>query len=367
MTDTFSICFRCENWYHLDCVKIPEAQVELVDQFICPLCEDSASTHTTWKLRCARPTCSHPVHPLSKYCSDFCGMEVAASRLEITLNPPETKREDLLIPAEEEVDKFWEHVVGARRVEGMVVDATTSIEGAKEERWKRQEVEDDRVLTLTRRKLVGLSGEKSGFESQLLSVESRLKYLKLAIRRWEALCQATADEIAKAGLDSIEQVETPPAHNEDDLPTKNSRSKKKKNNVRKQKVVLPTNAPEAQCGLDANLILDDEEWNKFVKSGEGREALRLAEEYGDKEGNEGLMNDESWLNHVCLLPKKECERHRGWQGIREADFTLEQTVLVSYSSTTQLLGANDTCCSAETTTRQIIKARATATRSLERS
>lgn len=32
---------RCENWYHLDCVKIDEDRVHLVDQFICPICATS--------------------------------------------------------------------------------------------------------------------------------------------------------------------------------------------------------------------------------------------------------------------------------------------------------------------------------------
>ena len=32
---------RCENWYHLDCVKIDEDRVHLVDQFICPICANS--------------------------------------------------------------------------------------------------------------------------------------------------------------------------------------------------------------------------------------------------------------------------------------------------------------------------------------
>lgn len=34
---------RCENWYHLDCVAIPEDKVELVDQFVCPVCESGRS------------------------------------------------------------------------------------------------------------------------------------------------------------------------------------------------------------------------------------------------------------------------------------------------------------------------------------
>lgn len=34
---------RCEEWYHLDCVRISEESVELVDLFICPKCASSTS------------------------------------------------------------------------------------------------------------------------------------------------------------------------------------------------------------------------------------------------------------------------------------------------------------------------------------
>lgn len=36
-------CDVCENWYHPDCTGIPDGQMDLVDQFICPLCEKGVS------------------------------------------------------------------------------------------------------------------------------------------------------------------------------------------------------------------------------------------------------------------------------------------------------------------------------------
>ena len=41
-TLTIESTARCEDWYHPECVQIPEAHVELVDQFVCPNCEKSA-------------------------------------------------------------------------------------------------------------------------------------------------------------------------------------------------------------------------------------------------------------------------------------------------------------------------------------
>ncbi|KZP31308.1 hypothetical protein FIBSPDRAFT_724901, partial [Athelia psychrophila] len=35
-------CDRCDEWYHTHCVNMPDAEVDLVDQFICPVCVKSA-------------------------------------------------------------------------------------------------------------------------------------------------------------------------------------------------------------------------------------------------------------------------------------------------------------------------------------
>jgi COMPASS component SPP1 len=35
-------CDRCDEWFHTQCVGMQEAEVELVDQFICSGCVESA-------------------------------------------------------------------------------------------------------------------------------------------------------------------------------------------------------------------------------------------------------------------------------------------------------------------------------------
>jgi hypothetical protein len=37
------VMIRCDDWYHPGCVKLPESDIELIDQFICPLCVTSES------------------------------------------------------------------------------------------------------------------------------------------------------------------------------------------------------------------------------------------------------------------------------------------------------------------------------------
>jgi len=37
----YGLC-SCDEWYHTSCVNMPDLQLDLVDQFICPLCVESA-------------------------------------------------------------------------------------------------------------------------------------------------------------------------------------------------------------------------------------------------------------------------------------------------------------------------------------
>ena len=37
----YGLC-SCDEWYHTSCVNMPDLQIDLVDQFICPLCVESA-------------------------------------------------------------------------------------------------------------------------------------------------------------------------------------------------------------------------------------------------------------------------------------------------------------------------------------
>ncbi|KAI0591438.1 TNG2 Chromatin remodeling protein contains PhD zinc finger [Pyrenophora tritici-repentis] len=50
----------CDDWFHGDCVNMKQADEELVDKFICPLCEENGKGHTTWKPMCRRDGCRKP-------------------------------------------------------------------------------------------------------------------------------------------------------------------------------------------------------------------------------------------------------------------------------------------------------------------
>ncbi|RAR15972.1 zinc finger phd-type protein [Stemphylium lycopersici] len=78
----------CDDWFHGDCVNMKQADEELVDKFICPLCEENGIGHTTWKPMCRRDGCRKPARPAkddeSKYCSDDCGLFFMSEQLQRT-------------------------------------------------------------------------------------------------------------------------------------------------------------------------------------------------------------------------------------------------------------------------------------------
>ncbi|EOA89999.1 uncharacterized protein SETTUDRAFT_175163 [Exserohilum turcica Et28A] len=78
----------CDDWFHGDCVNMKQADEELVDKFICPLCEERGRGHTTWKPMCRRDGCRKPACLVkgreSKYCSDDCGLLFMSEQLQRT-------------------------------------------------------------------------------------------------------------------------------------------------------------------------------------------------------------------------------------------------------------------------------------------
>ncbi|GAA5956325.1 hypothetical protein JCM3765_005629 [Sporobolomyces pararoseus] len=319
-------CDRCEEWYHIECVKIPDDSVELVDQFFCPPCQTKYSVTTTWHSACARPTCRKPAVALSKYCCDYCGVSVVSARLEL-----------LKLANGTDPNTFWGRVEGSHRKEAKVIDETGS-NTRQDSSTDFQAIEDARTLSRLESKLKETNSRRIGLSEAISMVEKRLLYLKIVIKRWERLCQATADELANAGIGNMAGSNTDGAI--DTKPTGNKRGGKKKGKAGKKKgPVAATSLPEAQCGLDVRLVYDDEAWKEWVdlelaeiteESGESRQEpggknILAAQERGDDQVV--LQMALEMLSGVCLETRKKCERHTGWQKLREADFQVEKAVL----------------------------------------
>ncbi|WFD34404.1 COMPASS (complex proteins associated with Set1p) component [Malassezia cuniculi] len=59
--------------------------VVLIDVYICPTCEAHTPTRTSYKPRCARTGCKKAARPpISRYCSDACGIAAVYARAKAT-------------------------------------------------------------------------------------------------------------------------------------------------------------------------------------------------------------------------------------------------------------------------------------------
>ena len=239
-----------------------------------------------------------------------------------------------------EPERFWDAVVGARRREGAVVmpqeenmpkvdvGNEMDVDGSPEDLTPAAALEqietDARSLALLQENLLDLAPRRQFLESKLLLITARLRYLSIAIRRWEAICQATAQVLAAEGLG--EKVSA----------TKRAATKKGRGGRQSAKPAA-TNMADAQCGFDVRLVYGDEEWEIWVNSVEGIAILGVGG-VGGKGGDssvEGSVAPEGAagmeiIEGVCLLPRKKCERHTGWQKVREADYEVERAVLVRF-------------------------------------
>ncbi|GAA5828022.1 hypothetical protein JCM11251_005694 [Rhodosporidiobolus azoricus] len=310
-------CDKCEEWYHVDCVGIAEDAVELVDLFICPKCQSTSLDRTTWKTGCRRPHCRKPAVPLSKYCSDYCGILVASARLSLLQDQTSVAPESFY-PAVRTASRK-EAAVTDQAVEGADARIFLSMEQRRAKQaaeWAREDAADEKTRGRLVDKLDETERRAERLREMVRMVELRIVYLKIAIKRWEALCQATADEMQQAGIDLAQAVAAGGGRRRGG----GGASKKKKGPP------AATSLPDAQCGLDVRLVYDDKAWAAWVKddSPEGGRAILDAQERGD----EGRVIEVAleMLSGVCLETRKRCERHTGWQKVREADFQVEKAV-----------------------------------------
>ncbi|KAF8898695.1 hypothetical protein BD779DRAFT_1464807 [Infundibulicybe gibba] len=154
--DRFMIaCDRCDEWYHTQCVHMPDSEVDLVDQFICPICIDTVSVRVEARGPIVAPACHRPARgAFSKYCSEECGVKYMHSRIEAW----EKKGGDR--------SRLWDKVKGAEKREGVVKSKT-----AREiERLKvlleqvvvlREEIKKGMEVVLWRERLLELASERA--------------------------------------------------------------------------------------------------------------------------------------------------------------------------------------------------------------
>ena len=252
---------RCDEWYHTQCVDMPDLEVDLVDQFFCPPCIESnpqLNLRTTYKTRCfrglnhANPSSPEACHKAargdySKYCSDECGIQYMKIKIaEFEKGGGDRK-------------KLWETVKHAEKREGVVVCVEDGVKMDEEGACKN----DMRNVTRTTKARVQWDVERlNGQLDQVVQEREKLKKeLDLVLWRTRLLDFAT---------ERSEKVD--------------------------------------ECAWDQRLCFGYEEYADF-----GMEALTTYEAKDTEEGEDAMRVDSAGAEEGewWCRGKKKCERHFG--------------------------------------------------------
>ncbi|KAF8216188.1 hypothetical protein K438DRAFT_1800214 [Mycena galopus ATCC 62051] len=277
--DRFMIaCDKCDEWYHTQCVDMPDLVVDLVDQFFCPLCIEknpNLSLKTTYKQRCrygldhpepdSPKACHKPAQgAFSKYCSPECGLNNIKKRI------------DAFAKNGGKTELLWDSVKDAQKREAVII--------------VHEEVKTDGMDACMK---------ENGDAAPVPVVTPRVKPPTMGkVEREVASLNGVLDEIVtlredlKEGMDIVLW--------------------------RERLLELASERAEqvGQCGWDQRLCFGDDEWADF-----GAGVLESYED-GGKDGMQvdGAPEAEEWW---CLESEK-CGRHAGWQLIRGNDIAKER-------------------------------------------
>lgn len=272
--------YSCDEWYHTQCVHMPDLEVDLVDQFICPVCVESESAFTihftvwdtnrftehptlslktTYKKRClnglkhphpdSAQACHKPARGVfSKYCSDECGVMYMQLRMKVW-----TGDKALL----------WESVKHAEKREAVVIRCVSS-EGSAT--------------------LVNGNHSPRAFPSDTL--QEIVRPTKTKSQKEAQRLQALLDKVA-GRRDEIKK----------DLEVVLWREKL-------LELATERAASVEQCGWDQRLCFGDEDYAEY---GPG-----VLETYEDEVGkaDDGMQVDGAEETWWCV-GKKKCDRHAG--------------------------------------------------------
>jgi len=270
-------CDRCDEWYHTQCVNMPDLEIDLVDQFICPPCiESNLELHlqTTYRKRCHRglhhpnPSSPEACHKaargdFSKYCSDECGVQFMKTKIAAWEKKGGNK------------DRLWESVRDAERREGVVVCADTAMDDGG----------DDDAKPISQRNTARVKRDVERLNGRLDQVMHHRERLKkeMDVVVWRA-------RLVELATERSERVD--------------------------------------ECAWDQRLCFGDEEYAEF-----GQEVLASYEDNAEKEEMKNEGEDAMQVDNVVVEDgewwcrgKKKCERHSGWQKIRAAEISFEKEV-----------------------------------------
>ncbi|KZT74661.1 hypothetical protein DAEQUDRAFT_734278 [Daedalea quercina L-15889] len=276
-------CDRCDEWYHTQCVNMPELEIDLVDQFICPLCvrnNPHLRLQTTYKKRCfnglnhpdpsSPSACHRPARgTYSKYCSDECGILHMQARIHAWRG---------------DKDSLWESVKNAPKREGVVVlvkDASDNGNKATGNDYMSPAPSSAQpILEVVKPSRTKVERERERLNGLLDKISCRRDELKkeMDVLLWR-------EKLIELAVARAEQVD--------------------------------------ECGWDQRLCFGEEEYAEF-----GASVLESYEEVdqsvADAMQMDGTQTEEGeWW---CRGQKK-CARHAGWQKLRLTEVDCDKEAL----------------------------------------
>lgn len=312
-------CDRCDNWFHAQCLGVAEGAIELIDIFICPPCEPATEQRTSYKARCHRGGCTHAARlPLSRYCSDACGMHEVLARLSRLPAGCTPARRAYFAPKVAAVDNrrglvVWrdaalaaptlaaksdtEWLAAMRQGLAAARSASHSVDPPPGTSLGAYAREHATKIDTTAHELVDLRAELAQWTRQSADVHVALDLLTARAK----LLQLAEDR----------QTLLPPLVGEDD--------------GRKRDAL-----PAPRCGFDARLCWDDETFFAWASSARGRAILQDeapldgALDDGDVDGDAPLV--------VCAQAKRRCKRHADWSAVRGAELEVSREALTAHLS-----------------------------------
>ncbi|UZJ56224.1 hypothetical protein CBS101457_005544 [Exobasidium rhododendri] len=321
-------CDRCDEWYHTSCMKISEDQARLVDTFTCPVCESSTTERTTWKPKCIRASCINAaLRPLSIYCSEECGVSVAAMRISKAkatkgLNPQKAaekllhssrissakKREGIAVWTEGEDKQAWLRSVLGHELNLSVLEKEVDVDlKDRETRVRLSEIPEMEKLSRLEDRRTSLEKKKELVNASLDLLAARTKLLQLAEDRVANLEPVTEDGGTVEGARGTG--------------TKGKSKKKAKEAVE--------SSGQPRCGYDERLSWNDARFTAWSQTTEAKSMLE------DQRPIDGTLDTDGTATlrvAVCGQSKRRCKRHSDWSVIRSAGMEMEREMQINLLS-----------------------------------
>lgn len=307
---------------------------------------------TVYKAACAREGCGQPALKLSKYCSDWCGVTVAAAKLEGRRSKNA-----------QNLDILWDAVSSVKKLETVVKTVSSYDEDRSDDvdppgtvgptrrgpsDTERIEEEEQRLETL-QASLADLLANRQEVENTIALANARLAYYAVAKDRWRRMRDRHIE--VNQNKPSATSKKAKAAKSAKALKAaKTLKDKEDKERREAQESDDDKAPPEAPCGFDVRLVWSDRVFQEWLDSDEGKSAMAppppppaksaaietdsgaVAAEGETSQADTTMdtvpadateVEEDQAEGLICTVTRRRCDRHAGWQTMRKQDYRSE--------------------------------------------